>query len=511
MQITINILLELFMKEHKDAALIGLGSRDAVTGIRLLPSDASMCSEKFLYVTDDPRTLERYSRLPIHLLCFSSEAAEFPGGICVYTQEDLSVCFNSMMEYLNFFSEWGKRMDFAVFEDDSLQTLIDLSSKVMHAPVLIYNPALKLLAHSKEYDHLQDQIYQTAVKSGYLDKSAILYFEQTGSFQHVNKQGSSEGKSDEFRQHNDFIKALPIEKKDSIYCIMLDVAEMSYEYTKEVFDIFCGYVQRLMEKKNYTFERDRSAADYFLMDLLDNPGLSEDTILERIQLYDLESHADYVLMNLHSSLRTRSNENYYIQMLRSNLINCRIFSYQENIVMLYPIPEEYKSQYREHIKKIMDPLLKELSRSHPALYISRVFSKISLFSMAYRQTEHTAAIADKTEDIYYFYEDVLLANLFYKKSHQELLFDYCDSAILDLYHQNTAKSRQSLRILYTYLRNDRKMTDSAMLLNMHRNNVIYHMKQMSEQYHLNLDDPDVRERLLISFHILSYIRRNENP
>ncbi|MGI5932564.1 MAG: hypothetical protein ACOX8G_08575 [Eubacterium sp.] len=91
MQITINILLELFMKEHEDAALIGLGSRDAVTGIRLLPSDTSMCSEEFLYITGDPHALESCSRLPIHLLCFTSEAEEVASGICVYTPEDLSV------------------------------------------------------------------------------------------------------------------------------------------------------------------------------------------------------------------------------------------------------------------------------------------------------------------------------------------------------------------------------------------------------------------------------------
>ena len=39
---------------------------------------------------------------------------------------------------------------------------------------------------------------------------------------------------------------------------------------------------------------------------------------------------------------------------------------------------------------------------------------------------------------------------------------------------------------------------------MHRNNVIYHINHIEEDYHLNLDDPDMRLRLLISFEILKY-------
>jgi hypothetical protein len=37
---------------------------------------------------------------------------------------------------------------------------------------------------------------------------------------------------------------------------------------------------------------------------------------------------------------------------------------------------------------------------------------------------------------------------------------------------------------------------------MHRNNVIYHIKSLSEAYHLNLEDSAVRLRLLLSYQII---------
>ena len=71
-------------------------------------------------------------------------------------------------------------------------------------------------------------------------------------------------------------------------------------------------------------------------------------------------------------------------------------------------------------------------------------------------------------------------------------------------HTDTKKSRQQLKILYEYLSCDRKLTDVANKLGMHRNNVIYHINHIEEDYHLNLDDPDMRLRFLMSFEILKY-------
>ena len=71
-------------------------------------------------------------------------------------------------------------------------------------------------------------------------------------------------------------------------------------------------------------------------------------------------------------------------------------------------------------------------------------------------------------------------------------------------HTDTKKSRQQLEILYEYLRCDRKLTDVANKLGMHRNNVIYHVKHIEDEFRLDLNDPDMRLRLLMSFEILKY-------
>lgn len=75
--------------------------------------------------------------------------------------------------------------------------------------------------------------------------------------------------------------------------------------------------------------------------------------------------------------------------------------------------------------------------------------------------------------------------------------------------KNTKKSRQRLRILHEYLSHDRNYTAVAQKLGMHRNNVIYHIRSLEEQYHLDLDQSSVRLKLLLSFEVLFYEKNSD--
>lgn len=507
MHITVSMLLTQFLTRHPDAVLLGEMGDEEISGIRLLPEETSQCRESFLYLTDRPETVRSNDNHNLMTVCFSPEAVEQIGSLSIYTTENLSACLNCMLEYFQWFADWQRQMEFAVFQAEDLQTFSDLCREVIPAPMLIYDPALKLLAYSGNYADLDDNIFQKAIHNGYLDAESVRYFESSNSFEEVNVYGSASGKPDDYRMHNDLVQAVNVDNHLVVYCILIDTGEMPSAYIHQLFRIFCDYIRRYLENKHISFERDRSASDYFLMDLLEHPETSEETIRDRIRLYDLDFNGSYLVMDLHSDLRVRSNENYYIQLLRTNLVGCRIFSWKENIVLLYQLPVSEQHLYKNHIRKIMDPLLKEITGSRPHLYVSRVFTKISLFALAYQQAEYTAEITpDKTAGTYSFYEDNSLMDLFFQKSKEEILFNYCEPSVYDLARQGTKKSRLALQILYAYLRNDRKMTDAANILHMHRNNVIYHIRQLSEIYGLDFDDPDIRERLLLSFTVLRYVR-----
>ena len=63
----------------------------------------------------------------------------------------------------------------------------------------------------------------------------------------------------------------------------------------------------------------------------------------------------------------------------------------------------------------------------------------------------------------------------------------------------------NLYLMRTYLINERNISRTAKLLYMHRNSVIYRIAKIRYLLDVDLDDPDVRLRLFMSFKILELI------
>lgn len=540
MNITLEMITAKFFAEYSDAHLLHplpdhFLSR-SLQGIQLLPRHCEKLSENFLYVTDqiyysakilsdnnqssDTDTDYVSGTLPSNItviifgnyfpknLCsLQSKKADGVGSNIIFIQTDLELAdgFNALQKVYSDFIEWGRQLDFAIFRNADFQEFIDLSETFIASPVLIYDPALKLLAYSRMYPGLDDHIFQSAITNGYLDLETVKYFEKDRIFAQMEHTGSAIGEPDAFREHADFARAINIHNELAVYCILLHTSEYPRSYIHQIFQIFCDSIEHLLEKQHSDFLKNRSVTDYFLMDLLDNPDTPPEQIRERIYYNDLDYEGNYIVISLHSDIRQKASENYFIQLLRNNMINCRIFSYHDSIVILYHLPKFRELDYRDYLRSQLKSVLKDFTDRNILMYISKPFPTIGQFSCAYQQAENLYHIFEKQcTDMFCFYEDHWLQNLIFSAPQKDKTFAFCDSSILQMLKTNTKKSRQQLEILYEYLRCDRKLTDVANKLDMHRNNVIYHIKQLEEKWHLNLDDPDIRLQLLMSFEILKF-------
>ena len=68
-------------------------------------------------------------------------------------------------------------------------------------------------------------------------------------------------------------------------------------------------------------------------------------------------------------------------------------------------------------------------------------------------------------------------------------------------------------LLRTFLLTERNISLTARLMHMHRNSIIYRLNQIREVLAVDLDDPDIRLRLMLSFKIMELLdgKRLENP
>ncbi|MCC8081399.1 MAG: hypothetical protein LIO80_05270 [Lachnospiraceae bacterium] len=274
---------------------------------------------------------------PVNFLCFcdgapndsSEQDKDAVSGtssiLRINTDLELADAFNQLQKCYNTFLEWGRSLDFAIFRNAGFQELIDLSAEIITFPILIYDPALKLLAWSQNQNGLDDHIFQTAIANGYLDVETVKYFDKTHIFEQMDHTGMAAGMVDQFREHDDYAIAINIHNELVVYCVMLDTGDCPRSYAEQLFRIFCDSVQNLLKKQHTDFLRNRSVTDYFLMDLLDNPKTPKEQIRERLAYNDLDYDGNFVVITIHSDITRKPSENYFIQVLRNNMINCRFF------------------------------------------------------------------------------------------------------------------------------------------------------------------------------------------
>ena len=79
--------------------------------------------------------------------------------------------------------------------------------------------------------------------------------------------------------------------------------------------------------------------------------------------------------------------------------------------------------------------------------------------------------------------------------------NFAFKTLLELYRYDQEHNTNNLELLYVYLVNDRKATETAEITHMHRNNVIYRISRISEMADIDLDDAQVRFRLLLAYEL----------
>ena len=250
MTITLEMILTRFFQEYPESRREFKTPKHHLLGVRLLPKKTEHLSRDYVYISDcyNEKMLSEIDS-SVSVICLVSEpepVSDFSNVLLLPSDLELAEGFNCLQKSYHDFAEWERQLDFAVFRDASFQEMISLSEAILSAPILVYDPALKLLAHSPHHETLKDPIFQNAVKNGYLDLETVKYFEQARSFEQINLSGSSEGEADSYRSHADFVRAININNELAVYCVLLYTGDVSRSYIHQLFDVLCEAFRNLL-------------------------------------------------------------------------------------------------------------------------------------------------------------------------------------------------------------------------------------------------------------------------
>ena len=509
MKLSLSTIITRFLISHPENGFANMHATTPINGVRLLPETTKGLDPSYLYVTEliGDNNIPDASALPTAYFCATADSIKVSGySILIPFKGGLARGFNEFIGIYNDFREWERKLNTVILKDGSVQDAIDVCAEMIKSPVLLYDPALKLLAHTKGMDDFNDTLFQNALKNGYLDLASVQYFEKVHDFEQLKKSGFAIRSTDTVREHSDYIRVINVDGEPVAHAVLLFSDIQPHDYEQSVFELFCEYLQHIFENQRANFLRDRSVADYFLMDLLDNPDTPMDQIRDRIYYTDIDYEGCYCLIIIDSDIRRKSMEHFFLSYLRNTLVGCCVFPYKESILVLYNLPTSEIRTYKDYLNEQLVRFYKDFPRDDIKIYISRPFREIGDFYASYRQASNTRALISKNKSLaieneskIYYFKDYWIYDLMSQNTIKEKLVFYCEPCILELMNTDSKKSRHQLEILYNYLINDRNATEVSKKLNMHRNNVVYHINNFEEKYSIDLNDPDSRLKLLLSF------------
>ncbi|MGL4668155.1 MAG: PucR family transcriptional regulator, partial [Saezia sp.] len=283
----------------------------------------------------------------------------------------------------------------------------------------------------------------------------------------------------------------------------------------ELFEIMSESVEYYLQIHYSSESINKYMYEYVLIELLENKIEEEAVIQERIRSVGLERVSQYQLLKIVFEDEENTSIDYMMEQVHVIFPESRPFVYEGNIVMLlsyerkYNTPEDVREDYELLIDNFLTTYGAFCGQSDP-------FQDITKIDDAYKQTSVAAAIGSHlykkkkatgqpVGNRSFEYRDYFIYHMITACSKEVRLESLCYKQLLQLKEADIQKNTDYAGLLYTYLLNERKPTDTARHLHMHRNNVIYHADRISGYLGVNLDDPKVRLRLLIAFKVIDLL------
>lgn len=255
--------------------------------------------------------------------------------------------------------------------------------------------------------------------------------------------------------------------------------------------------------------------EYLLLDLLENETPDDESLQERLNYIDLPFRSEFYLCLLKLCNPGSITIHFLLHQIQMVVPQARVFEYHDQIlILIYHQTRLNIFHYEEQFPLLYSALLNELKQHEIICGISRPFFKITEIKAAFFQAQTAirlktkySASPDKSSDIknpsvqnLCFFEDCALTAL-YQASMQTSGYNILYSLKLEKILKDDYKNGTNYAlILKTYLGNDCRATETAAILHMHRNNVIYHIRRMENRYHLNLDDVQEKLKLQLAFY-----------
>jgi len=524
MNISLNIILDS-ISHYRYEAHIGLPTELSFRRISLLPREINKVRPGCLYIcqmSEAMRALDQVSEF--YCLCLRDrirdelETEEKLRGMVIINENlELVTLFSELQETFILINDWYKDMQDAVIRKKSMQDIISLSEPVIGNFISVSDSALSLLAYTKNIP-TDDPVSVFLIENGYHSEETVKRFKQFGRFDvWTNSDGLIIDTSNAISKYTVISKVFTF---NDIYYTHVVMTTTHRKMTPGLLDLFSHMIYVLSyyvipnweEEKNYSHVYNTLVADLMEGNLTDKEAVNE-----RARIVGFKPVDEYVVMMLAVGDggdycfpgRVARDISHMFSNIRTVYYNYRLMLLLhhadiERIMEEQNVEKRLNAYFQENnvlcgVSDIFNDLLELPAAHHQAvLALDEISScnqtgKISWgdspewSNIARFQTYFASCLLDKSEQNERFWTSSRYGKM-----------------LIALYNSDLEKNTNNSEVLYTYLMNERRATETASSLHMHRNNVVYRINRIEETLGVSLEDKTTRLNLTMSFLMLRY-------
>ena len=522
MQISLNILLDS-LKKYKIELHIDLPSELTFKRLVILPREIPQDQPDCLYVGRLSDTLRiKNTADGLNCLCLRDrirddrENDETLSGLIIINENlDLEDLFSEVQETFVRLNEWYQSMQDAVISQKSLQDIITMSENVIGNFISVSDSALTLVAHTKNIP-TDDPTSRFLIENGYHSDEAVRKFKLHKRFDLWMSSDdiiiSTDGK---ISRYVCISKVFAFNDTYFMHVVMTcNHREMSpglIDLFRHMICILSHYIKRNWEeKKNYDH-----VYSSLIVDLMQGKITSRDTAAERAKMVGIRPEDEYIIMLLTGGSRgdavfpglVAQDVSNMFPRFRAVYYNCRLMLFLHHSDIARYVAEQNS----------IASLNAYFRESDIYCGMSDVFRDLLELPEAYHQAETALDESGRRllgselswgpeseyERIAQF--DTYFAScLLDKRKSIERLWrsSRYGRMLLELAGSDIEKNTNNLEVLNAYLINERRATETANALHMHRNNVVYRISRIEELLGISLEDTMTRLNLTVSLLML---------
>ncbi len=431
----------------------------------------------------------------------------------------LSDAFNTIQSLFTDLREWHQNMHVSLIKNNDVQELLNLSINAIGNPIVLVDLGFKLLAHT-EHIQTDDEVYNELVRHGYHTRKNIdrlTHDRQVESIQNISAI-DIESPLPQVTQYQTMTKTFHMDGVPYAYLRMICSSKPPTRSLEERFALLAESVELYLDSNYSSGSINKNLYEYVLTELIEQRISEPDRIRERVECAGLDMNGAYQLVKVVFEDEKNISLSYMLEQLLAVLPESRPFIYDNCIIML--MSYDSYSQFSTGRQEMRFQALREFLEHYRAKCgLSAVFRSLALVRDAYVQTGVAIDLGARLAEIQvveegtkrkamFPYQDYFVYHLITAGSGEMELNSLCDEQLLEIWERDQQRHTRSVELLRTYLTNKCRPTDTGKVLHMHRNNVIYHMERLTEQFGLDLDDPEVCLRLLISFKVLDLMQQD---